>query len=867
MKANLKVIVAIVRKDVLGLLPLVILASAVFLLQPLIANLNAMEIGGDSEFWALLQTNFYYLGYFLGALLMISVVQFDPASSLTHDWLTRPVSRLDWLLAKLLFLVVTVCLPVILARFLINLGNGYGFGLSLSYAMAVEKLPGILPVPLLFAVAMLTPTLRKTIFLLIMVFMVFLIPAWSVTRPLLQMIGIDLGTESGGLMWIVGLPITITGLIGSGVIYWLLYCRREQTRATLTFWICVTIGFFSIYTPTWLYNWDRAIAIHKTMTNGEDESLENSVILQPVQACFPATVVGNGQENSLMVQAAWQDQNLIEAGPGAVTFATTIRSREMLSEWFTPANGKQEMNVNWRVNRIRARGWFTADSLSEDVPLIRSYTSVNRFAPVSAVETDYWLASGDVVQQLAADPAARLVLEYDLALLSPTPFELQTDGIRRTFPGLGSCKAEVNQNANTIEVDCVKRGPQPELISAELIGLESSRFDSTSQPSLTADWVEALGRRHYELTLTSPNLVDNSSILLTAWNVERILDKQLEFEGMWGESAAICPPPTDEQYVDVESSNWSDKSPHEVSSIAVERGVRVEVLDWRTGAHPDAPTLFLLPGLGATVHSYDELAIKLAEKYNVVGMTRRGTGASSKPDRGYEIERLAQDVLQVLDTLEIESPILVGHSIAGEELSYLGAYFPERFRGLVYLDAAYDRVSNVTNKRYRALNSQLPPEPPIRPSETTSYEALTQYAHRLGRPRHIPEGEILASYDLSTGLIKHDSLYLDAIMMGLRAPEYSRITIPALGIYAVPGSPAALMEPWYAKDDAIIQDTVAELFELDRQHKAEQMARFDSEIPDSEVLAIEDGNHWIFLSHEREVLEAIDRFVGESAGL
>lgn len=152
----------------------------------------------------------------------------------------------------------------------------------------------------------------------------------------------------------------------------------------------------------------------------------------------------------------------------------------------------------------------------------------------------------------------------------------------------------------------------------------------------------------------------------------------------------------------------------------------------------------------------------------------------------------------------------------------------------------------------------------MRPSETISYEALNQYAHRLGRPRHIPEGEILASYDLSTGQVKHDSLYLDAIMMGLRAPEYSRITIPALGIYAVPGSAAAMMESWYDKDDPLIQATVAELFELDSQHKAAQIARFDAEIPDSEVLAIEDGNHWIFLSHEREVLEAIEGFVAKT---
>jgi pimeloyl-ACP methyl ester carboxylesterase len=293
----------------------------------------------------------------------------------------------------------------------------------------------------------------------------------------------------------------------------------------------------------------------------------------------------------------------------------------------------------------------------------------------------------------------------------------------------------------------------------------------------------------------------------------------------------------------------------------VERGVRVEVLDWRRDLRPYAPTLFLLPGLGATAHSYDDIAPKLAEKYNVVGMTRRGIGDSSKPDHGYDIERLSLDVLQVIDTLGVETPVLVGHSIGGEELSYLGAHHPERFAGLVYLDAAYDRTA-AGDKRYGELSRQLPGAPPIHPSEAVSYEALQRYSIRTGgRSNTIPEGEILASYNLSTGSVKHDSLYLDAIMMGLKAPDYASITVPALGIYAVPGSPDALMEGWFDKDDAQLRAMVAELYRMDRAGKESQIARFDSEIPDSQVLVLENADHWIFVSHEEQVLNAVENFV------
>jgi pimeloyl-ACP methyl ester carboxylesterase len=41
------------------------------------------------------------------------------------------------------------------------------------------------------------------------------------------------------------------------------------------------------------------------------------------------------------------------------------------------------------------------------------------------------------------------------------------------------------------------------------------------------------------------------------------------------------------------------------------------------------------------------------------------------------------------DFLNLNHPILVGHSIAGEELSSVGSRHPEKMSGLIYLDAAY----------------------------------------------------------------------------------------------------------------------------------------------------------------------------------
>jgi pimeloyl-ACP methyl ester carboxylesterase len=43
----------------------------------------------------------------------------------------------------------------------------------------------------------------------------------------------------------------------------------------------------------------------------------------------------------------------------------------------------------------------------------------------------------------------------------------------------------------------------------------------------------------------------------------------------------------------------------------------------------------------------------------------------------------------VIAALNLNRPILVGHSLAGQELSSVGSRHPERVAGLIYLDGGY----------------------------------------------------------------------------------------------------------------------------------------------------------------------------------
>jgi pimeloyl-ACP methyl ester carboxylesterase len=131
--------------------------------------------------------------------------------------------------------------------------------------------------------------------------------------------------------------------------------------------------------------------------------------------------------------------------------------------------------------------------------------------------------------------------------------------------------------------------------------------------------------------------------------------------------------------------SWRDPSPHTIQFVTVDKNVRLEVLDWGGSGRP----VVLLAGGGNTAHVFDEFAPKLTANYHVYGITRRGLGASSfsasEPGGG----RLGEDVLAVVDALKLNRPVLVGHSIAGAELSSIATSRPDRVAGLVYLDAGY----------------------------------------------------------------------------------------------------------------------------------------------------------------------------------
>jgi len=250
----------------------------------------------------------------------------------------------------------------------------------------------------------------------------------------------------------------------------------------------------------------------------------------------------------------------------------------------------------------------------------------------------------------------------------------------------------------------------------------------------------------------------------------------------------------------------------------------------------------------------------------VYGVTRRGHPGSFTPPAGYEFARLAEDVVRVVKALALTKPVIVGHSIAGEELHVLGARYASEVGGLVYVDAAFNRTGG--SKEYEAVAGKLPPAPAPEAKDLASVAALRAFRTKIDGAS-LPEAHLRARYvvnaDGTVGGAWMPALPIrQAFTSEIRRISESynpeRIRVPALAIYAVPKSPADLMQPWYKADDPVVRQNVETLHKLARERFRRHAEWFESFAERGQVSEIP-GAHHLFITNPREVLRQIEAFV------
>jgi hypothetical protein len=151
----------------------------------------------------------------------------------------------------------------------------------------------------------------------------------------------------------------------------------------------------------------------------------------------------------------------------------------------------------------------------------------------------FWLMSRERYEFVTSQ-SARLKLDYSFALLRPHPHEIEIDGQRRYFPGLGYCGAVRTQPSLDIEVDCFKNHAQPAVVSVEWKDRPGSR-QFVGEPNYAPAWLSIPGGERRSTTLTAASSEGATRVVVTAYDVRSFAKRQIEVAAGLGSAVANCP--------------------------------------------------------------------------------------------------------------------------------------------------------------------------------------------------------------------------------------------------------------------------------------------------------------------------------------
>jgi len=293
----------------------------------------------------------------------------------------------------------------------------------------------------------------------------------------------------------------------------------------------------------------------------------------------------------------------------------------------------------------------------------------------------------------------------------------------------------------------------------------------------------------------------------------------------------------------------TDTSGHKVSFVTVAPDVRVEVLDWGGGG----PPLVLLAGLGNTAHVFDHFAHQFTYGFHVIGITRRGFGASTHSKSGYDIGTRVHDVLMVADARHFDRVVLIGHSIAGDEVTKFAAMYPNRTRALVYIDSAYNRTK-----------VQQLPQPEPMPDTEHDFASVENWNADVAREINgrTPNTEVCNTRFVSSnghvGKRKTSDDIPAQFLKFLEPPEYTRVQAPAFAVYARPD--AHRIFPAYDDYSDESKARVDRLIEMTRPYQEDAIKQFKGEVAHAQVEVL-NGGHYLFLTNEADVVWLTRRFL------
>jgi hypothetical protein len=363
------------------------------------------------------------LGALSSACLIAAVVHQDAIPGVRQDWLVRPISRTDLLLAKLLFVLIAIQGPVLAANLAGGLASGFGFGASLS-AAGSESLYLLFAFHLpVLALASVTSNFMEAVVAGLGIFLAF--GAFMMSGNNFR--GRFDPTEYTGLHWVTVVERLVVVLLGAVAVLGLQYYRRKTVRAR---WLLAGIMLLCLST-LWL-PWQSAFAIEQRFSSHLGEVKGVVMTFEPSIGKFknPSGVDSDygrwRQEDDVIAHLPVRISGLptdavLEADHTEVRLAGASRTRDLGNlgsiEIFQegPGNGESRTHQGIRI-------------------------------------------SGALYDRIKDQPV-RLEIDYSLTLLRLSrAYAIPALHADERLPGAGWCKTKVNDAGTAVQVRCLEAG-------------------------------------------------------------------------------------------------------------------------------------------------------------------------------------------------------------------------------------------------------------------------------------------------------------------------------------------------------------------------------------------------------------------------
>src|SRR5689334_15282173 len=121
-----------------------------------------------------------------------------------------------------------------------------------------------------------------------------------------------------------------------------------------------------------------------------------------------------------------------------------------------------------------------------------------------------------------------------------------------------------------------------------------------------------------------------------------------------------------------------------MGKIKVKDGTELYYNDWGTG-----PAVVFSHGWPLSADAFEDQMFFLASRgYRCIGVDRRGHGRSSQPWQGNDLNAYADDLAELVETLDLRNVIHVGHSTGGGEVTrYIGRHGTKRVAKAILIGA------------------------------------------------------------------------------------------------------------------------------------------------------------------------------------